>query len=335
MKVLVVGGGSIGARHLSNLNALSANALSANALGTHSLAVAECQAERLKMLCEQTGAVGFREFQNGLSWQPDIVVIATPTQCHLAQALEAARCGAHLFIEKPLSHVLGGIADLCREVEQRKLVTMVACNMRFHPGPARVKALLEAGTIGSVLAGRIQTGSYLPRWRPKQNYHDSYSASTEHGGAILDCIHELDLALWYFGPARLAGAVRRPAKTIGLNTDGLAELLLEHESGPVCSVHLNFIQRDYRRSCQIIGQEGTIYWDFGARRVCVYGTDGELQESFSEPEAWQINRMYQDELEHFLQAVQAGVPSVNPVSGGLAALQLALAAKQQAARGDA
>ena len=329
MKVLVVGGGSIGARHLANLHALSAHAL-----GTHVLAVAECRAERLNMLCEQTGAVGFRDFQHALSWKPDVVVVATPTQCHLAQALEAARCGAHLFIEKPLSHALGGTADLCREVEQRKLVTMVACNMRFHPGPARVKALLDAGTIGSVLAGRIQTGSYLPRWRPQQNYHDSYSASPEHGGAILDCIHELDLALWYFGPARLAGAVRRPAKTIGLDTDGLAELLLEHESGPVCSVHLNFVQRDYRRSCQIIGQEGTIYWDFGARTVRVYGADGELQESFPEPAAWQINHMYQDELEHFLQAVQTGRPSVNPVSGGLAALRIAVAAKQQAATGD-
>jgi predicted dehydrogenase len=93
-------------------------------------------------------------------------------------------------------------------------------------------------------------------------------------------------------------------------------------------VHLNFVQRDYRRACQIIGSEGTIYWDFQARRVDVFGPDGELARSIPEPAGWQVNQMYVDELTHFLQAVERGTPTINPISGGWAALQIALAAKE-------
>ena len=122
--------------------------------------------------------------------------------------------------------------------------------MRFHPGPAAVRRLLKDGAIGDLISYRLHTGSYLPLWRPHQDYRQSYSASEETGGAILDCIHELDLALWYAGPAQLIAAKHLPARSIGLQTDGLAEILLQHDIGNrIGSIHLNFIERDYRRSC--------------------------------------------------------------------------------------
>jgi len=255
-------------------------------------------------------------------------LVAASTDVHVPLALRAAEHGCHLFVEKPLSYTLDGVDILCTEIERRSLVTMVGCNMRFHPGPATIKRLLEEAAVGQVIAARIQAGSYLPRWRPWQDYRQSYSASPEWGGAILDCIHEIDLALWYLGPAEVLAAVHVPARTIGLETEGLAEIILQHESGILSNVHLNFVQRDYRRTCQIIGSEGTIYWNFTDRNVQVYGPDGELRQTCLEPDGWQMNQMYLNELEHFLRAVQSGSQTVNPLSGGLAALKLALAARQ-------
>jgi len=271
--------------------------------------------------------------ERALEWNPDLVVIASPTHFHAEQALATARYGCPLFIEKPLSHSLEGLDILCAEVDRRNLVTMVGCNMRFHPGPAMVKRLIGEGAIGKIIAARIQTGSYLPRWRPSQDYRNSYSASSKWGGVILDCIHEIDLALWYFGPASVVAAARLPATTIGLEIDGLAEIILNHKSSVLSNLHLNFVQRDYRRACQVIGSEGTIYWDFGHRQVEVFGPDGELRESFLEPRGWQVNQMYVDELDHFLRAVQSGRPTCNPVSQGLVALQLAITAKTMPSRG--
>lgn len=324
MKGLVVGGGSIGARHLRNLENL----------GVPCLALVEPDEQRRM---ELHGAVShiaaFTVLEEGLDWGPDFVVVASPTHLHTAQALAAARYGCAIFIEKPISYVLDGLAELCSVVDERKLTTMVGCNMRFHPGPATVKRLLDQGTVGTPIAARIQTGSYLLAWRPGQDHRNSYSASPVWGGAVLDCVHEIDLALWYFGPATVVGAARLRATSIGLEADGLAEMILRHESGVLCNVHLNFMQRDYRRTCQVIGSEGTIYWDFAERLVRVYGPNGQLAQSYGEPDGWQVNQMYVDEMRYFLGAVQDGVPTSNPVEGGVAVLKVALTARQMPAEG--
>jgi predicted dehydrogenase len=319
MKMLVVGGGSIGARHLRN----------ARDLGLGPLAVVEPDAERRGSVTTECHARGFATLEDGLAWRPEIAVIATPTGLHVPRAIQAARAGCHLLIEKPLSHAREGIETLAREIEQRRLIVLVACNVRFHPGPAAVKALLNEATIGTVVAARLQTGSYLPSWHPDRDYRQSYSASEGQGGAILDCSHEIDLALWFFGPAEVAGAASIPASSLGLVTDGLAEILLRHQSGVLSSVHLNFVQRDYRRCCQVIGTRGTIYWDYGTGRVDVFGEDGRPSRAVPQPADWDANQMYVDELSHFVACVRERRPTVNPLGGGVAALRIALAAREK------
>jgi predicted dehydrogenase len=314
MLIAVLGCGSIGIRHIQNILHLNYRDLIAfdPLLQARHKIEKEIKIPVLGSLAEV--------------WEhkPDVAFITAPTDQHIELGCQAARQGCHLFIEKPLSHSMDKIALLLDEVKKRGLITMVGCNMRFHPGPLTVKKMIEIEAIGKPIAARIQTGSYLPNWRPWQDFRQGYSASPESGGALLDCIHEIDLALWYFGRATVLGSVSLPATSIGLKTDGLSEILLRHASGVVSSVHLNFIQRDYRRSCQIIGSEGTIYWDFGDHQVTVYGADGKLAQQISEPEDWQMNNMYLDELSHFLGSVQALTPTLNPLAGGMAALDIAL-----------
>jgi predicted dehydrogenase len=319
LRVAVLGCGSIGRRHAANLREL----------GTGAVLAYDPQPAALRAAAE-TGAATTESLERVWAFRPDAVIVAAPTDQHVSLALEAARRGCHLLIEKPLAHELNGIDTLVRKAQERGLVTLVACNMRFHPGPAAIQRLLDVGAIGRVIAARLQTGSYLPRWRPGQDYRASYSASATSGGAVLDCIHEIDLALWYFGPASLCGSAIVPAQTLGLATDGVAELLLRHSSGVLCSVHLNFVQRDYRRGCQVIGSEGTLYWDFVEGRVTRYGPDGALAETIAQPIAWQTNDMYLAELEHFLDAASRRTPTMNPLDHGIAALELALQARGQA-----
>ncbi len=319
MRIAVIGCGSIGIRHLRNLKHL----------GFENLIAFDILPETRRVVERELRIPVLERIEELWARKPDAVFIASPTNQHIEQAIMAARQGCHLFIEKPLSHSLSQIDILLHEVEKRGLVTMVACNMRFHPGPSTIKKLLGEAAIGQVIAARLQTGSFLPGWRPQQDYRQSYSASLKWGGAILDCIHEIDLSLWYFGPASLLGSVSLAARTINLETDGLAEILLSHDSGVISSVHLNFVQRDYRRSCQVIGSSGTIYWEFSDHLVQVYGPQGDVVQEFSEPVGWELNQMYVDEIDHFFQAVNTVSPTTNPISGGLAAQQIALAVRQK------
>lgn len=318
LRFLVLGCGSIGQRHIKNLIALQAGEILAF----------DVLEDRRHFVREELDVETVDRIEAAWKWKPDVALIAASTETHVLLALQAVEHGCHLFIEKPLSHTLTGIDRLCAEVEQRQLTTMVGCNMRFHPGPVTVKRLITENAIGKVIAARIQTGSYLPWWRPEQDYRQSYSASIEWGGATLDCIHEIDLALWYLGPAKLVAAAASPAHSIDLKIDGLIEIILDHASGALSNVHLNFVQRDYRRTCQIIGSEGSIYWDFADHQVHVFGDDGELRQTYLEPDGWAANQMYLDEMRHFLQALRNCTPTTNPISEALATLNIALDARR-------
>lgn len=324
LRVAVLGCGSIGRRHLRNLAGLGVGKL---------LAYDPVEAARVEAAAE-TGATPADELEQVWAFRPRVLFVTAPTDQHVSLAAEAARRDCDLFIEKPLSHNKLGLDELRSECTRRGLVAMIGCNMRFHPGPAAVKALLEENAVGRVLAARIHSGSYLPRWRPWQDYRTSYSASVESGGAILDCIHELDLAGWFFGAARVIAAAVVPADSLGLRTDGLSEILLKHDSGILSSIHLNFVQRDYRRTCQIIGANGTISWDFGDECVRIYGEDGRLARVIESPKGYVLDRMYVDELTHFLDAIETRTRPWNSLEDAAKTLDLAISARAIGTEGN-
>jgi len=318
LRVLVVGLGSIGRRHAANLHALGVTALA----GYDPVASDDPALQGVRRI---------GSLDEGLSWGPDAVFVTTPTHLHTPVAVAAASRGCHVFIEKPLADRLDGIAELQAAVRRGGLTTMVGCNMRFHPGPARIKELVDTGAVGAVIAARIQTGSYLPAWRPQIDYRESYSARADQGGgAVLDCIHELDLALWYFGPGRVVAAASRPAWTLGLDVEGVAEILVRHDSGVLSSVHLNIVQRDYRRGCQVIGERGTLYWDYEYPGVIVHG-ERPPATTLSWPAEWTPNQAFADEAAWFLRCVRSATPTGNTIDEALATLSLALTAKAMAA----
>jgi predicted dehydrogenase len=320
--VAVLGAGSIGLRHLKNLLSL----------GIERLVCFEPDSSRRGLVARTLPVTCLAEPNAVWALEPTVVIVAAPTDSHIPLALATARHGAHVFIEKPLSHSTDGLELLDAETSRKGLVTMVGCNMRFHPGPAIVRRLLQEKTLGTILCARLQASSFLPRWRPAQDYRKSYSASPDSGGAILDCIHEIDLASWYFGPGAVLASATLPATSLGLTTDGAAEILISHDSGVLASIHLNFMQRDYRRGCQIVGTQGTIYWDFGMRSVQVFGEDGVLSRSYAEPEGWEINQMYLDELAYFLQCVHRRQQTHNSIGDARRVLALALEARNRSAR---
>ncbi len=324
LRVAIAGCGSIGRRHLANLRQLTVD-------NPVEVCVYDVSASARQEAGLAFGATVARRIQDLWDTRPDIALICTPSHLHTPCAIAAASAGpgAALFIEKPVAHTLSGLDELQGLAHARNLTTLVGCNMRFHPGPAQIKRWLEEGVIGEVLSARLHTGSYLPSWRPHQDYALSYSASPQHGGAILDCIHELDLALWLLGPARLHSALVRPAMSLGLETDGMAELLLAHISGAISSVHLNFVQRDYERSIEVIGSNGTLRWYFTSGLAVHIGTDGQTIETCAQPEGWTVNRMYMDELAYFLHCVQNNAPTFNPVANAMQTLQIALQARRQ------
>ncbi len=324
MKGLVVGCGSIGKRHLQNLKSL----------GVSDLGVVESDAERRECTARELGVATFSALGDGLRWSPDFAVIATPTHLHIEQALEVASHGSALFVEKPLSHVCAGISDLARAVKRHGLVSMVGCNMRFHPGPRKVKELIEEGRLGKILTARIHVGSYLPAWRPGNDYRTNYAARAETGGGcILDCIHEIDLARWYLGEVVDVFCRAGHLSSLEIATEDVAVLVSRHSSGALSEVHLDYVQRTYERGCQIAGADGSLFWDFREKQVRWYDAASDNWTTYEQSAGWQLNQMYIDEMRHFLDCVGERKETILPVAEAVRVMDLVFAAKQSASEG--
>lgn len=323
-KGLVIGGGSIGKRHLANLKTL----------GVQQLALAEQDALRREAVAAELSVLPFPDLEAGLDWQPDFVVIATPTQLHLEQGSRVVSNGFHLFLEKPLSHSAAGLCEFSSLVENKKAVSMVGCNLRFHPGPAKVKKLLEEDRIGRILFARLHTGSYLPDWRPSTDYRTNYAAHEETGGGcILDCIHEIDLARWYLGDVREVVCMAGHLSSLEITTEDVAAIVCRHGSGAISEIHLDYVQRTYERGCQIVGEQGSIFWDFAQRQVRWFDARTRQWATFSQPDGWEVNQMYVNEMKHFIDCVASGHPTVLPIPEAVTVMQIALAAKTSARAG--
>lgn len=321
---MVVGSGSIGRRHLRNLRLL----------GIERLGVCDLSPERMVPVVDSLHVLPFSDYDEALRvLEPDIVFVCTPPVFHVPQALQALRAGAHVFVEKPLSHSLDGVEELIVEAGARRRIVQVGYNMRFHPGPRTVKRLIDEGVVGRVLWMRLEAGQYLPDWRPWQDYRQSYTARNDLGGGILlDGSHEVDYLIWFMGKPAAVMAMAGRVSDLQVDVEDCATLLIRFPSGAQADVHLDFVQRGYARSCKVAGERGTILWDEVEPRVRVFdaGTGHWTAYSYN----FEDNEMYLEETRHFLNCIATGKTPLVDLPQAAMVLRVVLAAKRSSHGGS-
>ncbi|MBV9322224.1 MAG: Gfo/Idh/MocA family oxidoreductase [Chloroflexi bacterium] len=324
MRALIVGLGSIGRRHARNWSAL----------GFGQLAICHQyhapQPEPLGVEARE-----YHDLDRALQLErPEIVLVTNPTSLHVSTAQRAVAAGAHVLIEKPLGCSLEGVDQLFAKARARGKALRVAYNLRFHPGLARMKALVEQAAIGRVLSARAEVGEYLPDWHPWEDYRVSYSGRRDlGGGAVLTFSHELDALCWLLGAPRAVTAVAQHASSLDIDTEDLAEIILEFESGVLGSLHADYLRRPPRRILELVGENGVLRWDYHQHRLEHYTADtGQWRIEQGDP-TWTRNQMYVDELRAFVDGVRAHPPqSDQDGRQGAAVLAIALAALRAAAQ---
>ena len=155
MKFLMVGLGGIGQRHVRNLRSLcgaDAEIMAYRVRRDSPTLTDQLKVEAGSDLEQKYDLRVFTDLDDALGRQPDAVFVCNPSSLHVAVAFAAARAGAPLFVEKPLSHDWDGVLDLVDEVESRGLVGMVGYQLRFHPCLRRLHDLLAEKAVGPVVA---------------------------------------------------------------------------------------------------------------------------------------------------------------------------------------
>jgi len=324
MKILVIGCGSIGERHIKNLKSLSAGTIIAY----------DINQDQLQGIKEKYSLDVFNDLDAALDQNPDVVIVCTPPVFHMPMAIKAVNHGAHVFIEKPISHTIKDVDDFLNAAKKKKRMVFVGYNLRFQKGIRLMKQLLEEGVIGKTLAIRAEFGQYLPDWRPSQDYTKNYTAHESMGGGIiLDGSHEIDYVRWFSGEIKEVSCFADTLSTLNVDVEDTAEILMKTENGIMAEIHLDFIQRVYSRTCKIIGTGGTLIWDYPEKVVKLYSAGTKQWKVF--PIQSDSNEMYLEEMKHFLDCVNGKSNLLIDGYTGKKVLEVVLAAKKSAKTGKA
>ena len=339
MKILILGLGGIGQRHLRNLRTLRGDdieIIAFNRSPNPPVLTDQLKVEEGASLEERYNLRIFLDLEQALAQKPQAVFVCTPTSLHLPAAIRAAREGCALFIEKPLSHTLEQVDELIRLVESRNLAAVVGYQMRFHPCLRRLHELFQEKKIGRILSIRVEVGEYLPGWHTYEDYRQMYASRQDlGGGVILSQIHEMDYLYWLFGMPRRIFALGGHLSGLEIDVEDMAEILMEYpgDGRPIpVSLHLDYLQNPPRRSCEIVGDSGKIVVDLRALTVDVFDGQGNRVEAKSY-EGFQRNQLFLDELSCFLDCKHGKQTALVSLRDGAQSLRMALAAKESLATG--
>lgn len=320
-RILVVGCGSIGARHARNAAALGETA------------VFDRDTRRAEDAAAACGARVFTSLDDALAWSPAGVVVATPPASHLAVADAAIVAGAEVLIEKPVSDRPAAAAAFLARAAERERRIFVVCNMRFHPAVVTLRENLPR--IGRPHFARAYYGNYLPDMRPGADYRTLYCARRDSGGGvILDGVHEIDYLDWLLGPARLTGAGAARLSDLEIDVEDYAWLTLRHADGVRSEIHLDYLQRAKRRGCEIAGNEGTLVWRSDGKQpehctVMMHRPGGAIEELFAD-QAVDPDAPYKALMTRFAEALAGGRTDLATGQDGRRVLDIADAARRAA-----
>lgn len=319
MNILIVGTGSIGRRHFQNLYAL----------GFRKLAVVRSKHRMDGPQSEFFAKYRPRVFYNlvtALREKPDAVLVCNPTSLHVRAARAAIRAGAHVFIEKPISHSRSGVAGLLREARRQKRILYVGYHFRHNPLLKTVKRLLDSGKLGKLHSARFVSGEYLPGWHPWEDYRKGYAARRDlGGGVVLTQSHDLDLIYWFFGKPRLVGADVRSSGELDIPVDDIAVITFATPRCPVVVSHLDYLSRPPVKEFTISGSRGRFEWDYHGNFLRLVFANGKAR-TIKPPASFERNDMYVTEIKDFLRCIRQGRKPETDGQAGAAVLEMALGA---------
>ena len=254
-RVLIVGLGSIGKRHLRLARGLIPNA---------DIRVLRHQNNNEE---HEYSNGSFNNLDEAVAFKPQIAVIASPASFHVSTSQALAENGVHLLVEKPLSSSPSGVSRLLETCRDKNLVLLTGYNLRFLPSLQRYRDLLDERIIGNIFSVRCEIGQYLPTWRPDTDYRMSVSARSEMGGGVLlELSHELDYLGWIFGEVEWIKATLSQQSELEIDVEDSAHLTLGFQPKSnnrqlIAQVNLDFIRHDTTRICTAIGEKGSLRWN--------------------------------------------------------------------------
>lgn len=284
-RIGIIGLGSIGRRHVDCLNLL----------GDHQIGA--LRSKRGSLTESKESVQDFYSWEEFYDFDPDAVIIATPTSIHVDSFHKLEKLAVPCLVEKPMH----SNADLqVSESFQSKI--LVAYCMRFHKLYQYLKDYIK-NNKGQIRSLSFERGYFLPLWHQYADYRTEYAARKDLGGGVVRTLsHELDLVLNWFGSCELIKSKVEHRSDLEIDVEDFAEFELKSKDGVRAEFHLDFINQNYTNKGRIELENVLLSFDFNTGKL-ISEKSNETLLSF---DANELDKMYIEQMKDFLQFIETG-----------------------------
>jgi predicted dehydrogenase len=242
--------------------------------GTRVAALVSRTTERARAMADELGLSCplFTDLRSALA-SPDvqIVIVTTPSGAHLEPAVEAARAGKHVVVEKPLEITAERCDRIIEACDRHGVKLCTIFPSRFGDANQELKKAVEAGRFG-----RLTLGETTCKWWRSQAYYDEGgwkgTQALDGGGALMNqAIHNVDLLQWLMGPVTHISGFTATLAHERIEVEDTAVACLRFASGALgviqatTSVHPGLpktIAVHGDRGTAVIEQDDVLRWEF-------------------------------------------------------------------------
>lgn len=287
MNVCFIGIGSIAKRHIKNLIKICSEdniEISIDAVSRSGVKGSDDVFKYIEKV--------FRSVQE-LTRIYDVFFITNPTEYHIETLEKVTAIGKNFFIEKPIAS-LSQIEKASKYTMKKDAVYYVACPLRYNAVIQHIKSNVRPEDVISV---RSISSSYLPDWRPGQNYRDTYSAHKELGGGVsIDLIHEWDYLTFLFGIPKRINYMGGRISNLEIDSDDYAIYIGEYKD-KIVELHLDYFGRKTIREVMIFTKDETIVGNIADNKID-FLKSGKIIDFKEERDDYQIK-----EIKHFIDMI--------------------------------
>ncbi len=300
MKVCFAGSGSIGKRHINNL----------------------------QKICKEKGisleTVLFRSTNSpldGISFDKqvfsveelgedyDMIFITNPTFLHFDTLKMLHDKSDYFFVEKPVFDS----TNLDYSFVARNKLIYVACPLR-HLGV--IRNIGKYVDLEKVFSVRSICSTYLPDWRPGIDYRKNYSAHADAGGGVrIDLIHEWDYLTALLGFPDKVYSISSTISELEIDSEDIAVYIAQDKKRTI-ELHLDYFGRLPRRQCELFTNDYVYTVDL--INSIIKRNNDIIYEEKEEP-----NDKYIREMEYFLELVSGKVENINDIDNAVRVMRLA------------
>ena len=329
LKIIFFGLGSIGQRHLQNITKLFSNLeLYSFKKNTNNFLIKDGKKNSKIDIFKKYKIKKISSFTKLKTIKFDYAFICNPSSLHIKYAIQLAKLGINLFIEKPLSNSMKNVKKLKDIIKKKDIKCMLGFNLRYNDCYKFIEKNIKVKNyFGKIYKVDLFNGEYLPNYHPYEDYRKSYASKKKLGGGVLlTQIHELDLILSLFGKPKKIYSNCDRISNLEIDVEDNVDALMIMKNKIILNLHLDYITIPSTRYLKIYGYKRNLYWDYYKNHIEIFDKKKMKLKKISFKKL-NRNLMFKKEIKDFINSKHPNSDLPN-IKTGIETLKLAISIKK-------